>query len=76
MTLYEFLILNEENQFQTVWDKGTHIDTVFQNNLRINLYAIDKFFVEIYYDPRSNKIVDKKAFKYGHSLDKYSNLNF
>jgi len=76
MTLYEFNILDENNKYQTTWDLGNHIDTAFTNEHSINLYAIDKFFVEVYYDAKSNKIVDIKSFIHGHSLDKYSgNIN-
>ena len=74
MTLYEFLMLEDDKQYQTVWDRGIFLDAITINNQKIVLYAIDKFFVEIYYDVVSNKIVDKKTFKYGDSLDKYLNI--
>ena len=41
-------------------------------DIRINCYAIDKFFVEVGYDGKQNVITEVKSFKYGHSLDKYS----
>ena len=72
MTLYEFNLLEENDKYQTTWDLGTHIDTVVDKEKRINLYAIDKFFVEVHYDSDSNKIVDIKSFIHGHNLDKYS----
>ncbi len=72
MTLYEFNMLDDNNKYQTTWDLGTHIDTAITNEHRINLYSIDRFFVEVYYNPISNKIVDIKSFIHGHSLDKYS----
>ena len=43
-----------------------------RNNIRINCYAIDKFFVEVVYDGEHNVITEVKSFKYGHSLEKYS----
>lgn len=72
MTLYEFNMLDEQNRFQTVWDSGKYLDTVSVDGQKIVLYAIDKFFAEVYYDQNNNKIVDLKTFKYGHSLDTYS----
>jgi len=72
LTLYDFNILDEQDKYQTTWDLGTHIDTAFTDEFSINLYAIDKFFVEVYYDAKSNKIVDIQSFKHGHSMEKYS----
>jgi len=50
MTLYEFNLLNEEDQSQTVWDNGTYIDSVTSEGFKMVLYAIDKFYVEVQYD--------------------------
>jgi len=72
MTLYEFNMLDVNDMYQTTWDLGTHIDTAFSKSHRINLYSIDKFFVEIYYNPTSNKIEDIQSFIHGHSMDKYT----
>ncbi|MFD0963238.1 hypothetical protein ACFQ1O_04360 [Pseudofulvibacter geojedonensis] len=72
MTLYEFNLLNESDQCQTVWDNGTYLDVVTQDGIKMVLYAIDKFFVEVHYDSESNKIVGLKSFKHGQILDKYS----
>ena len=41
-------------------------------DIKINCYAIDKFFVEIVYDSEHNTITEVRSLKYGHSLDKYS----
>ena len=74
MTLYEFNLLEDNNKYQTTWDLGEHIDTLITKEYRINLYAIDKFFVEVYYNPKTNKIEDIQSFIHGHSLDKYSGI--
>lgn len=72
MTLYEFNLLDDPEQYNIVWDKGFFLDTAFENGLKINIYAIDMFFIEVCYDPQSNRIVEKRSFKEGHRLDKYS----
>ena len=72
MTLYEFNILTLEEKQATVWDKGTFLDNYITKDIRINCYAIDKFFVEVVYDGKHNVITEVRSFKYGHSLDKYS----
>lgn len=77
MTLYEFNMFDLKDKYQTTWDLGTHIDSAITDDFRINLYAINKFFVEVYYNPFSNRIVDIQSFIHGYSLEKYSgNINF
>jgi hypothetical protein len=76
MTLYEFNMLDLGDKYQTTWDLGLHIDSVITEEFRINLYAINKFYVEVYYNPESNKIEGIKSFIHGHRLEKYSgNIN-
>jgi len=57
---------------QTRYDQyGTFLENYITEDIRINCYAIDKFFVEVVYDGKQNTITEVKSFKYGHSLDKY-----
>lgn len=72
MTLYEFNTLQENDKYHTTWNLGIYLDSVNENYLKINLYAIGKFFVEVLHDPKSNKISGIRSFKSGHRLDKYS----
>jgi hypothetical protein len=74
MTLYEFNILSLEEKQATVWDKGVFLDNYITKDIKINCYAIDKFFVEVVYDAEHNVITEVRSFKYGGSLDKYSKL--
>ncbi|WP_422105280.1 hypothetical protein [Winogradskyella sp.] len=53
---------------------GVFLDHYITDTVRINCYAIDKFFVEVHYDSEHNVITDVTAFKSGPNLDKYSNL--
>lgn len=71
MKLYEFSRLIEEEQYNVVWDIGKLVDQIFKESVVINLYAINEFYVEIYYDRDTNKILYKKHFKQGELLDKY-----
>ena len=73
MKLYEFLILSEEEQYNTTWEIGVIVDQFIKEGIAINLYAINEFFVEVYYDRKNNKILYKKTFKHGELLDKYLN---
>ena len=73
MNLYDFLRLSEEEQYNATWDIGVLVDQFFTDGIAINLYAINEFFVEVYYDQSNNKILYKKHFKQGELLDKYLN---
>lgn len=74
MTLYEYKMLLEDEQYDTVFSKGKFLDIVLEGNSKYVLYAIDKFFVEVIYDLGQDKIIGKGQFVLGDSLDKYSNL--
>ena len=50
MTLKEFNILEHDERLFTVVDKGTFLDNFVTLDIRMNLYAIDKFFVELVYN--------------------------
>jgi hypothetical protein len=72
MTLYEFNILELNERMEAVNQYGTFLDNYITKDIRINCYAIDKFFVEVVYDGEQNVITEVKSFKYGHSLGKYA----
>lgn len=75
MTLYEFNILEQQEQYETVLNGlGVYLDNFISGVKRYNLYAIDKFFVEVEYNTTKNKIVGLTAFKTGNKLDRYSNI--
>ncbi len=75
--LYEFLRLSEVEQYNTVWSLGVHVDTHIKDNIAINLYVINDFYCEVYYDMKTNKILYKQTFKQGERLDKYlGKINF
>ena len=48
------------------------MDNFVTEDIRINCYAIDKFFVEVVYDGEQNVVTEVRSFKSGQSLDKYS----
>jgi hypothetical protein len=75
MTLYEFNLLDINNQMETVNQKGIYLDNFITKNEKFNLYAINMFFVEVCYNSLENKISGIKSFKSGHLLDKYSNID-
>lgn len=74
MTLYDFNKLDLNERMQCVNLYGTFLDNYIAKQERCNLYAIDKFFVEVVYNSEFNSITDIRSFKTGHLLDKYSKL--
>ena len=74
MTLYEFNLLDINNQMETVNQLGIYLDNHITKNEKFNLYAIDMFFVEVCYNSLENKITNIKTFKSGYLLDRYSNI--
>ena len=74
MGIYDFNILREDEQWNTLWDKGKFLTNLKMIDKSFSLYAIDKFFVEVTYDTEDNKITEIKSFVGGETLDKYSNV--
>ena len=75
MTLYEFNLLDINNQMETVNQQGVYLDNHITKTEKFNLYAINMFFVEVCYNSIENKISGIKSFKSGNLLDKYSNID-
>ena len=75
MTLNEFIMLSEDGQWATVYSMGKSLDIVIEGNSKYVLYAIDKFFVEVEWNIETEEIVDKRVFKLGDTLDRYSNVS-
>jgi hypothetical protein len=71
MKLYEFLRLSEVQQYKAVWSLGIQVDMHIKENIAINLYSINDFYCEVYYDMKTNKVLYKQSFKQGARLDKY-----
>ena len=75
MTLYEFKLLPEQEQYRKLFNEGDFITHRLGSKARFTLYALDKFFVEVEYNPKGNRIVNIVSFMSGKKLDKYSSLN-
>jgi len=73
MGIYEFNMLSQEKQLEVVLNGiGKFLDNWKGPTGSFNLYAVDRFFVEVEYIPIENKIVAVRSFIEGHLLDKYS----
>ena len=74
MTLYEYKMLSEDDQWDAVFSIGKFLDIFIEGNSKYVLYAIDKFFVELEWNIENDNIIGKGVFKQGETLDKYSNV--
>ena len=72
MKLYQYLLLDEQLQYLTIWEIGKYIDAVLIHGVRYLLYAINDFFVEVHYKVRTNEIIGKNQFKQGEHLEVFT----
>ena len=63
MTFYEFNRLELNDHMEAANQYGIFLDNYITKDIRINCYAIDKFFVEVVYDAENNVITEVKSFK-------------
>jgi len=71
MTLYQFKTLDEEEQYNTVWNNGVFIAVRISKEDKFLLYQIDGFYVELKYDVNINKIVELRSFGNVSRLEPY-----
>lgn len=72
MTLYEFNMLDEMEQIETVWS-STHIGERFDEEHNILLYQVDGFYVEVYHHKEYNVIRKFRSFSSINQLEPYLN---
>jgi len=64
--------LYENNIIEILFIQKVFLGNYITKDIKINCYAIDKFFVEVVYDATHNVITEVRSFMYGHKLDKYA----
>ena len=74
MTLDEYKMLSEDEQYDIVFSKGKFLDIVIEGNSKYVLYAINKFFIEVEWNNEKDEIIGKGEFKGGDSFDRHSNV--
>ena len=74
LTLYQYKLLSDHEQYHLLFTQGDFLDMVIEGNSRFAVYALFKFFVEVEYNSKENKIIGLKSFVTGEIMDKYSKL--
>ena len=72
MDNYEFNLMDINDQASYTWDNGTYLASRTENDYSVNLYWVDKFFVEVFYDHKGNFIDKIRSFKSTKPLEKYT----
>jgi len=54
--------MSDDEKANAVWS-GNFLGDREENGLRVQLYSINSFFVEVFYDGLANKIIRFRAFK-------------
>lgn len=72
MELYEYMMLDDTEQWNNLWQNATFLTHYKAIDCKFSLYALYDFYVEVRLDPVTDKAIDKKQFKAGDTLDKYA----
>ncbi len=71
LTLYQYKLLSDHEQYYLLFTQGDFLDMVIVGNSRFAVYALFKFFVEVEYNNKENKIIGLKSFVTGEIMEKY-----
>ena len=71
MKLYEFTLLDIEDQLEITFSDGEYVDMRYQGNHRILLYQVSSFYVEVFYDGEKDMIVKHRSFSPLTQLEPY-----
>ncbi|MBK0379270.1 hypothetical protein [Mucilaginibacter segetis] len=69
-TLYDFNALSEQEKAEAVW-RGSFLADREAAGLKVQLYRLDSFYVEVFYDPAANTILRFRAFTSNNLLVPY-----
>ncbi|MDO3628571.1 hypothetical protein [Mucilaginibacter sp. BT774] len=74
ITFYDFNELDEVGKAGAVFTKELFVDDRDEGGLKVQLYRLNNFYVEVFYDAEANKITRYHAFKSVGQLANYLRL--
>ena len=74
LALYQYKLLSDHEQYDLLFTQGDFLNMIIAGNSRFVVYELFKFFVEIEYNNKENKIIGLKSFVTGKIMDKYTKL--
>jgi len=74
VTLYEYNQLSKDEQGTVLWSQGRFLVNRATSTHKINLYALDRFYVEVWLKHGGNKIDRIRTFSSTNQLEPYLSL--
>jgi len=74
LTLHDFNGMSEAGQAEAVFTEGVYVDDSDEDRLKVQLYRLDSFYVEVFYDSKVNRITRYRSFKSPGQLTPYVKL--
>ncbi|MDH7912089.1 hypothetical protein [Winogradskyella sp. SYSU M77433] len=71
MKLADFNKLDYNKKLFKIVDEATFLENYITSDIRINLYSLYNFYVELVYDGDNNRIEEIRSFESSMYLDKY-----
>lgn len=71
MTIYEFNLLDGIRQAEVVENRGVLIADRLHKQLKILLFQVDNFYIEVYYHNTYNVVQGFRSFESTDALDPY-----
>lgn len=72
ITVEEFDALPDHEQYEILGKAGNFVEFRESENVSYELYAVDRFFVEVSYKKKEYVMIGLQAFNTGTKLDPYS----
>lgn len=74
MELYHYIGLEADKKATLLWEHGTYLMSRHYHQGTVNLYSLEDFYVEVYYNKRHDCIEDLQSFRYLDGLEPYLEL--
>jgi hypothetical protein len=71
MTLYQFKVLELNEQAQATWELGEHVAVRMTATYKILLWVVEDFYVEMFYNYIDNKIEKIRSYRNPELLRPY-----
>ncbi|MFL5772563.1 MAG: hypothetical protein ACJ75F_05365 [Flavisolibacter sp.] len=71
MHFFDFILLREDEQLEMLWYNGEQIGRRRHNEFLIQLYQVEGFYVEVYYNTKYREIEKYLSFECTDKLEPY-----
>lgn len=75
LTLYDFNGMDEKGKGEAVFSEGLFIDDRDEDGVKVQLYRLYGFYVEVFYDQQKNEIMRYRSFNKAGQLAPYVKLH-